>query len=308
MIETPPPVSARLRRSGSRHERGCNRNGGAGVYTSAMRILLLSACCMLSLAAADDPKEIVRRALQRNAHNDEIARQYTYLQREDVRMLDGEGNIKHRDQKTVDITLLDGSPYRRLVSRDGKPLPPDEEKKERELLRKNIEDRRKETPEQRKLRIADWDKKRNRDRENLKEVPDAFDFHLVGEEQFEGVSVWIIEGTPRPGFQPKSKDAGYFPKVKGRIWVAKTDYTPVKIEAETLDTISIGAFLLRLAKGGRIDVEFTRVNDEVWMFKHVGIVASARLLLIKGFHYHADYFFSDFKKFSAESRLLDSGQ
>jgi hypothetical protein len=273
-----------------------------------MRILLFTACCALSLAAADDPKEIVRRALQRNAHNDEISRQYTFLQRNDVRTLDGAGAVKHRDLQTIDVTLLEGSPYRRLVARDDKPLPPQEEKKQSEQLKKSIEQRRNETPAQRQQRIADWDRRRNRERENLKEVPGAFDFRLAGEEQIDGVPVWVIDGTPHAGFKPKSKEASYFPKVKGRIWVAKSDYTPVKIAVETLDTISIGAFLVRLAKGGRIGVEFTRVNDEVWLFKHINLTASARVFLVKGFHLDADFTFSDYKKFSAESRIIETGQ
>src|SRR5580698_3040268 len=132
-----------------------------------MRILLFTACCALSLAAADDPKEIVRRALQRNAHNDEISRQYTYLRRDDVRTLDGGGKVKHRDLQTFDITLLEGSPYRRLVARDDKALPPQEEKKQQEQLKKNIDQRRTETPAQRQQRIADWERKQNRERENL---------------------------------------------------------------------------------------------------------------------------------------------
>jgi hypothetical protein len=273
-----------------------------------LRTLVLMACCALCLTAADDPKEIVRRALQRNAHNDEVSRQYTYLRRDDVRTLDGGGKVKHRDLQTFDITLLEGSPYRRLVARDDKALPPQEEKKQQEQLKKNIDQRRTETPAQRQQRIADWERKQNRERENLNEVPDAFDFRLAGEEQIDGIPVWVIEGTPHAGFKPKSKEAAYFPKVKGRIWVAKSDYTPVKIAVETLDTISIGAFLVRLAKGGHIGVEFARVHDEVWLPKHVGVTASARLFLVKGFHLDADFTFSDYKKFSAESRIVDSGQ
>src|SRR5580698_1939938 len=127
-----------------------------------MRILLFAACCALSLAAAEDPKEIVRRALQRDAHNDEIARQYTFLQRNDVRTLDGAGKLKHRDLQTIDVTLLEGSPYHRLVQRDDKPLSPAEEKKQQEQLKASIDQRHKETPAQRQQRIADWERKRMR--------------------------------------------------------------------------------------------------------------------------------------------------
>jgi hypothetical protein len=278
-----------------------------------MRVLPLSACCVLSLAgvssaAAADPKDIACRAVQRNVRNDQLARQYTYLQHNDVRTLDGSGQITERERKTFDITLLEGSPYHRLIAKDDKPLPPGEEKKQQELLNQSIEQRRKETPEQRQQRIADWERKRDRERENLAEVCGAFDFHLVGEEQFDGVPVWVIDATPHPGYKPKSREASYFPKINGRIWVAKSDYTPVKIVVETLDTISVGAFLIRLAKGGRIDVEYARVNDEVWLPKSVNINASVRLLLVKAYHLDADYTFNHYKKFSAESRIVDTGQ
>jgi hypothetical protein len=266
---------------------------------------------MLALAegrAADDAKAIACRAVQSNGLNDQMARQYTYLQHNDVRTLDGSGHVTNRERKTFDVTLLEGSPYRRLVARDGKPLPPGEEKKQQDLLQESIEQRRKESPGQRRQRIADWERKRDRERENLAEVCSAFDFQLAGEDRIDGVPVWVIDAAPHPGYRPKSREASYFPKIKGRMWVAKSDYTPVKIAVETLDTISIGAFLIRLAKGGRIGVEYAHVNDEVWLPKRVEIDASARILLVKPYRLDADYAFDHYQKFSAESRVVGTGQ
>jgi hypothetical protein len=235
-------------------------------------------------------------------------RQYTYLQREDVHMLDGSGNLKRRDLHTYDVTLLEGSRYRRLVKRNDQPLPPDEEKQQQANLQRSIDERRKETPEQRRQRIAEWERKRQERQKDIDEVPDAFDLLLAGEDVVGGVPVWIIDGTPHPGYKPKSKTAGYFTKMKGRIWIAKSDYHAVKIDAVTMDTISIGAFLIRFAQGGHIAVEFARVNNEVWMPKHVVLTGSARVLLVKGYHLDADFTFSDYKKFSTESRVIDTGQ
>ncbi len=45
------------------------------------------------------------------------------------------------------MTLLEGSPYRRLVARNDQPLSPKEQKKEEDKLRRSIEERRKETAE-----------------------------------------------------------------------------------------------------------------------------------------------------------------
>jgi hypothetical protein len=281
-----------------------------------MRTLLIAAGCVLSLPAVGSPqaiapiapKEMVRRALADFTRDDDAQRQYTYLQRDDVRMLDGSGNLKRRDLQTYDVTLLEGSPYRRLVKRNDQPLPLDEEKQQQANLQRSIGERRKETPEQRRGRIADWDRKRQERQKDLAEVPEAFDLLLAGEDVIGGVPVWIIDGTPHPGYKPKSKTAGYFTKMKGRIWIAKSDYHAVKIDALTMDTISIGAFLIRFAKGGHIGVEFERVNNEVWMPRHVFLTGSARVLLVKGYHLDADFTFSDYKKFSAESRVVDVSQ
>jgi hypothetical protein len=281
-----------------------------------MRTLLIAACCALPLLAADGPKaiapvtpqEMVRHALADYTRDDAAERQYTYLQRDDFRMLDGSGNLKRRDLHTYDVTLLEGSRYNRLVKRNDQPLPPEEEKQQQANLQRSIEERRKETPDQRRQRIAEWERKRQERQKDIDEVPDAFDLLLVGEDVVGGVPVWIVDGTPHPGYKPKSKTAAYFTKMQGRIWLAKSDYHAVKIDAVTMDTISIGAFLIRFAKGGHIGVEFARVNNEVWMPKRVVLTGSARVLLVKGYHVDADFTFSDYKKFSTESRIIDISQ
>jgi hypothetical protein len=275
-----------------------------GNYTRAYRkrAVLLVVCCAVA-AAADDPKEIVRHALEFHTQNDEIARSYTFVRRQETRTLDTSGVVKHRESRTFDVTLLEGSPYSRLIQRDDKPLSPNEEKQQREDLEKNNALRRKETLEERQERVAAWERSRQRQQDQLKEAPDAFDFRLVGEAQVDGVPVWVIEGTPHPGFQPKSRAAAFFTKVKGRIWVAKADYQPVKMEAESLDTISIGAFLLRLAKGAHINIEYARVNDEVWLPKHIGLTGAARILVVKGLHVENDTDYSHYQRFVVSSRL-----
>jgi hypothetical protein len=273
-----------------------------------MRRVLLAACCALPLLAAEDPKEMVRRALTQYVHDNAVERQYTYLQRDDVRMLDGAGKIKHRDLKTFDVTLLEGSRYERLIKRNDQPLSAAEEHEQQEALKRSIDERSKETAWQHSQRMAEWDRKQHERLDEFKEVPDAFDFKLAGEDTIDGVPVWIIDGKPHPGYKPKSKTTGYFLKMQGRMWVTKSDYHAVHIDVVTMEPISIGAFLIRFAKGGHIQVEFTRVNGDVWMPKRVALTGSARVLVVKGYHMDAEFTFSDYKKFSTESRVLDSGQ
>ncbi len=271
-----------------------------------MRTFYLAILGAAILSAADDPKAIVKRALDADLLGQEAARNYTFLQRDDVRMLDGSGGTKSHSVKSWDVTLLEGSPFKRLVARDDKPLSPAEQKTEEDRLQFGLAQRRKETPAQRQQRIAGWERKRHEQTDHLREIPDAFDFTLAGEGQIDGRPVWIIDGSPHKGYKPKSSFAGYFTKIKGRCWIAKDSPHFVRLEFDTLDTISVGGFLLRLKQGGHIAIEQARVNDEIWLPKHVAIKASARILFVKGLNLDADYRFTDYKKFQAESHLVNS--
>ena len=272
-----------------------------------MRLIPLLVC-FPALVAGQDARDIVRRSLEADRKNDLIARQYTYLQRQETRTLDGSSAVKNRTVVTYDVTLLEGSPYRRLVGRNDQPLPPEEQQREEEKLRRSIEERSKQTAEERKLRLEDAERRRLRRLEQIQEVPEAFDFTLAGAARVDGYEVWVIDAVPRPGYKSKTPASRILTKVKGRMWIAKQDYEWVKADVETLDTITFGGFLLRLAKGGRLELDQTRVNGEVWLPRHITITASARIFLIKGVRLDMEYGFSGYKKFRVESRVVNGGQ
>ena len=276
-----------------------------------MRLLALCASipCLLTAQNAPDAREIVRRSIEMDRKNEAVARNYTFLERDETRILDRSGKPKKApESRTFDVTLLEGSPYRRLVKRNDRPLPPEEERKEQEKLRKSIEERRKETPAERQSRIAEWERKQQRQRAPFQEIPDAFDLRLAGQETLDGRDVYVIAATPKPGYKPKLAAAANFPKIKGKLWIDKLDNQWVKGEIETLDTITIGGILVRLAKGSCATFEETRVNDEVWLPKQITLDGSARLLLVVGARAQIDIAFSNYRKFQADSRLVTTGQ
>lgn len=268
-----------------------------------MRTLFFLAAAA-GLVCAQDARELVRQAVARIDYNLEAARNYTFLERSEMRELNGEGRIKSRNIRLYDITLLEGSPYRRLVGKDDHPLPPDEERKEQKKLDDSIAERRKETPQQRERRIADWEKRRQREREPLDEIADAFDFRVAGEELLNGRPVWVIDASPRPDFHPRSSLAKIFPKVRGRLWIDKGDHQWIKTESEVIGTISFGWVLARLNKGARLNFEMTRVNEEVWLPRRIEAAGSAKLALLKSYHIESDITYSNYRKFQADSRIV----
>jgi hypothetical protein len=272
-----------------------------------MRALALVTLSLCVCAADDGAREIVRRSVNVGDGNVRAARNYTFRERSEGRTLDGSGHVTRTEVETYDVTLLDGSPYRRLIGRDDKPLSEKDERKEQEKLRKITEARRKETPAQREKRIAAWDKKREEERASWREVVEAFDFRMAGEDNREGRQQYIVDAVPHPGFKAHSRAAGFFPKLKGRIWIDKQDYHWVRIEAEVIDTISFGGILVRLAKGSHLEADQARVNGEVWLPRRFAGEASARVGLVKKFHGRMEITYSDYKKFQTDSRIVDMG-
>jgi hypothetical protein len=271
-----------------------------------MRALMLLAAGA-ALACAQDAREIVRRSIELDRMYVDLVRQYTFIERQENRQFDAGGKVKDRESRTWDVTLLTGSPYRRLLARNDEPLPPKEEAQEQDKLHKSIEQRQKETEAQRQERLADAERRLRRQREPATEIPDAFDLKLAGEERVNGGECWVVEATPKPGYKPRSTRAFFFPKLRGRLWISKSDYQWVKVEAESIDTIAFGLILARVAKGARIRIEQTRVNGEVWLPLRIDISATARIALFKTFRGEVEITYRDYKKFQADSRIVETG-
>jgi hypothetical protein len=254
---------------------------------------------------AQDPVEIIRRATELDRRNTEISRNYTYLERHEQREEDGRGNYKRIESTTLDVTVLEGSPYRRVIARNDKPLSAKEQQQEEAKLQRSIVERRHETKEQREQRIAEWERRQQKQREPMRELVDAFTFTMAGEETINGAETWIIDAMPKPGYRPKMQSTAFFPKVKFRMWVEKRGYHWVKLDMESLDTITFGGVLVRLAKGGHLTVENARVNNEVWLPKSAMLRGSIRIALVKVLRGEINYSFSDYKKFQTDSRIVE---
>jgi hypothetical protein len=267
------------------------------------RALLLILASATALNGQVDAREIIRRAVAADARNWKVARNYEFSERVDARRLDPQGRLKSKDVKIYDVMLLDGSPYRLLVGRNDHPLAPGEEKNEQEKLARTIAERREENAAQRAQRLAEYDRRPEWQREAWSELPEAFDFRLAGEEVWDGDGRYVIEATPRQGYQPRSRMANVLTHLRGKLWVDRQDYHLVKAEVEVVATISVGLFLVRLAKGSHAAFEQTRVNDEVWLPRQVQAFVSARVGLLKVLHIQQEISYSKCE-FQANSPVI----
>ena len=90
------------------------------------------------------------------------------------------------------MTTLYGHEFRRLTTRDGRPLPPEDAAKEQKRWDKAIAARANESEEKRAKREADAEKERQKARAFAREITDAYNFTLAGEEykDFGGITAW----------------------------------------------------------------------------------------------------------------------
>jgi hypothetical protein len=270
------------------------------------RLNLLLALVITLPALSQDAREIVRKSVELDQVNWLRMADYTWIARSRERHFDSQNHVTARHEEGWETLILDGAPYQRMLERDEKPLPPDEQRKEQAKLDKAVTKLEKETREQKQRRIAEYEKQRRRDREFLLEVADAYDFTLEPDQKLDGQDVWIVDGVPKPGYHAKSRDGRALLKIRGRIWIEKAGYQWVRIEAQTTATISFGLFLARLNPGAKLVFEQTRVNNEVWLPKREFLSGSGRIGLLKRIAEDQEITWSDYRKFQVNSRIVSA--
>lgn len=254
-----------------------------------------------TLWAQVDPCELVRRSLAADDRSWKLARDYTYVQRSVIREYDSSGGLKRTSAHTYDVMYIGGRPFRRLVQKDDRALSPDEDRKERERADKVMAERGRESTDEQVKRAARQEQARAKQREQLRDIPEAFDFTLLGQEKLASGNAYVLEAKPHPGY--RGKYHALLSKLQGKLWIDATDYHWAKAEAETLDTVSFGLFIARLAPGSHIAFEQVRVNNEIWLPKSASVSASARLAVFKKLNLEQETVWSDYRKFRTDSKV-----
>jgi hypothetical protein len=252
-------------------------------------------------------QELFRVVASKYEENDDRLRNYTYIERSEEAKLDGDGQTKSTEAKTYEVMELYGEQVRRLIEKDDKPLSEKDKAKEEAKIQKIIDKRKNESDDDRKKREDKEEKEREDGRKFVREVADAYNFTLVGTEALGGREAWVIDGEPRPGYEPHMKEAKFLPKFHGRVWIDKDDLQMAKIEVEAIDTVAIGLLLARVHKGTRFVLEQTRVNEEVWLPQHVAFKLDARVALFKGYNQDTETTFHDYKKFRTSAKIVGLG-
>jgi hypothetical protein len=217
--------------------------------------------------AQPDVKIIVERSVAANDKDFAAEPQFDYKEKDHV----------GKTTRTFQVTMIDGSPYQRLLA-IGKPLSPAQAAAELRKEEKTAAARHAQTPEQRSRRIANYTKQRKSAHMMMSQLSKGFDFKIGGARAVGGRNVWILSATPRAGYQPPNMDCQVLPGMKGEMWIDQKTYEWVKVTAQVIRPVSIEGFLAEVEPGTRFEIEKIPVAADIWQISHFSMQSHAKVL------------------------------
>jgi len=247
--------------------------------------------CLIVLAASMhssplDVRTIIERSLEANKRDWSAAPLYSYCERD--------GPVG--DSKTYEVTMILGSPYRRLVAINGEPLSAVEQSQEQRQINEAAKRRSAETPAEREARTAEYQRERKRDHILMNELTRAFDFRYEGQSRIDSHDVYVLKATPRSGYRPPNTEAEVLTGMGGTLWIDRNTFQWVKVEAHVLHPVFIAGFLARVEPGTRFELEKAPVEGGVWLPSHFAMRSRAKILFLFNRRSQENDTFFDYRK------------
>jgi hypothetical protein len=228
-----------------------------------------------------DPAKIVRDASWNELHSTKPGRSFSYRQHK----VDPKGSAVKEIVETKDGDVA------RLIEKDGKPLPPEEEQAEIDRLNNLLAH-----PEVQEHRHKKEQEDSARGDEMVRMLPDAFLYTFEGMVEGPNGLCYRLKFRPNPAFTPPDREGEVYHGMVGELWVDQGQLRLVKIDAHLISDVNFGWGVLgRLYKGGSILVQNADVGLHHWETVHMKLRLQGKLLMMKSVDYSTTEDFSDFK-------------
>ncbi len=110
----------------------------------------------------DQIRDLIRRSADNDVQNNKKQRDYTYVERQETRKLNGKGEVKSTETETYDVMQIYDEQVQKLVAKNDKPLSNKDAQKEDEKIQKIIDKRKNESDSDREKRLKKEEKERRR--------------------------------------------------------------------------------------------------------------------------------------------------
>jgi hypothetical protein len=233
---------------------------------------------------------------------------YIYVETRREQKVDGRGQVEQESVKVYESYpgLPGEDRWERLISENGRPRAASDLEKELRNRQKKAEAMVLEATDQPAKQQARQQREyATRRREFDAMLDDLFlVYHIRMErrELLDGHGTIMFSLTPRREAKPRTREGSQMRAFAVRAWISESDRELVRVDAEAIDTLSMGFGLLaRLHKGAKLSFLRTKVNDEVWLPSRVSYSGSARVGLVAVLRRIGMSEFSGYRKFSVDT-------
>ena len=237
-----------------------------------LSLLAVAVALGVPAIAAPAAEEIIQRSVAATQEDWQEAPAYSFINRE-VASKHGATTVK-----TFEVTMIDGSPYNKLMAVNDRPVSEGERAEEERKQQQEIYKRQHESNRERNHRLAKFRKERDQDHAMMKEMAAAFEYKLVGEEQMDGRNTWVLDASPKPGYVPPNREAKVLTGMQGKLWVDQATYQWVKVQAQVVKPVSFFGFLARVGPGTKFELEQKPIHDNLWLPAHFSMKVNATAL------------------------------
>jgi hypothetical protein len=150
---------------------------------------------------------------------------------------------------------------RRLIAEDGTPV------EDGDVERIELETRRRDEDDE-------------PSRSGVEDTIAVLRFTMDRRERMDGRDTVVVRFEPRPDEEPQTREGEWAQDFAGEIWIDEASREVTRVEATTLDSISLGLGLIaRLGKGATVTLERGPVDGDVWMPSSVTFQGEGRAFL-----------------------------
>jgi hypothetical protein len=279
---------------------------------SLARTLAVTLLSITALVAQERPlpeqESFLREVRTRLQTDSTLQRGYIYVETRRQQKLDGRGRVEQESVKVYESYpgLPGEDRWERLISENGRPRAASELEKELRDRQKKAEAMVREATDQPAKQQARQQREYATRRREFDAVLDdlflVYNIRMERRELLDGHETIVFSLTPRREAKPRTREGGQMRTVAVRAWVSESDRELVRVDAEVIDTLSMGFGLLaRLHKGAKLSFLRTKVNDEVWLPSRVSYSGSARVGLVAVLRRSGTSEFSGYRKFSVDT-------
>ena len=276
------------------------------------RIIASALLSVTALVAQEHPlpdqERFLRDVRTRLQTDSTLQSGYIYVETRREQKVDGRGQVEQESVKVYESYpgLPGEDRWDRLISENGRPRAASDLDKELRNRQKKAEAMVLEAtdqPAKQQARQQREDAMRRREFDAmLDDLFLVYNIRMERRELLDGHGTIMFSLTPRREAKPRTREGSQMRAFAVRAWISESDRELVRVDAEAIDTLSMGFGLLaRLHKGATLSFLRTKVNDEVWLPSRVSYSGSARVGLVAVLRRIGVSEFSGYRKFSVDT-------